>query len=74
MFRLARKGVRVADGSRVRLEAVRVGSVGFTSRGAVGRFVAALSCPADGPIPPRPPAARRRVSEAAAAERQHRGA
>ena len=76
VFRWVTKGMRTGDGLMVRLEAVRVGGRWLTSRGAVARFVAALTAAAD-PVsaattPPtlRTPAARRRASEKAAAELQ----
>lgn len=43
VWRWAQKGVRAADGSRVRLEVARVGRRWLTSRAAVARFVAALN-------------------------------
>jgi hypothetical protein len=43
VFRWVTKGVRVAGGQLVRLEAVRVGCRWLTSRGAVSRFVAHLT-------------------------------
>ena len=61
-------GAAGPGGGRVKLEAVRVGSRWVTSRGAVARFVEALTpATADGPML-RTPSARRRSSEEAEAE------
>jgi len=63
----------------VKLEAVRVGGRWLTSKGAVARFVSALTTAADpnttSPPPQiRTPAARQRAAEAAAAKLQRMGA
>ena len=68
VFRWVTKGCRAADGTVVRLEAVRVGSRWLTSREALARFATALSTPAPAAPAPRPPAARRRAADRAAAE------
>lgn len=62
------KGDRLPDGTRLRLEHVRVANRLMTSRAAVVRYVAALTAaPAAVPaIALRSPAARRRGSDAAA--------
>jgi hypothetical protein len=67
VFRWVTAGAKTPAGGRVRLEAVRVGGRWLTSRGAVARFVAALTVAADpSPTPPpRSPDARRRASEKA---------
>jgi hypothetical protein len=79
VFRWITKGMRTAGGQTVKLEAVRVGGRWITSRGAVARFVAALTTAADPvsttPSPPRrTSAARRRASEKAAATLKSMGA
>ena len=71
VFRWLTKGTRTTDGRVVKLEAVRAGTRWLTSRGAIGRFVAALTPtvdPASAPTTPtsRSPAARNRASEQAA--------
>lgn len=77
-FRWITRGAAAPDGRRVKLEAVRVGGRWLTSRGAVARFVAALT-PASDPdtsTPPasRTPAARKRASEKAVAALKAMGA
>lgn len=72
VFRWATKGTRTPGGQVVKLEAVRVGGRWLTSRGAVVRFVAALTDAAtptsDTPPPsPRTPAARSRAAGKAVA-------
>jgi hypothetical protein len=79
VLRWKKKGARTIDGGVVKLEAVRVGGRWLTSRGAVARFVAALTAASDpSAIVKTPPrrtlTARRRESEAAAAELKARGA
>jgi hypothetical protein len=49
VFRWVTKGMRTPDGRVMRLEAVRVGGRWLTSRGAVARFVSALTAAADPP-------------------------
>ena len=66
--RWASQGVRLPDGRRVKLEAVRIGSRLLTTDAAVARFLAALN--GDPPATtaaaePRGPGQRRRASEAA---------
>lgn len=73
------KGMRTGDGRVVKLDAVRVGGRWLTSRGAVARFVAALTAAADptsaATTPtPRTPAARNRASEKAAESLKKMGA
>src|SRR5437588_5416327 len=51
IFRWVKAGSRSAAGQLVRLEAVRVGGRWLTSRGAVARFVSALTAAADSPAP-----------------------
>lgn len=67
VFRWVTKGAKTPAGGLVRLEAVRVGGRWLTSRGAVSRFVAALTAAADPApsLPIRTPTQRRRASEAA---------
>jgi hypothetical protein len=79
VFRWVTKGTRTAGGQLVKLEAVRVGGRWLTSRGAVARFVSALTAAADpdsAPATPpvRTPTARRRASEKAAAVLKDMGA
>lgn len=70
VFRWVTKGTRTPGGHIVKLEAVRVGVRWLTSRGAVARFVAALTDAAN-PAPSAPPAtgtpSTRRAEKAAAA-------
>jgi Protein of unknown function (DUF1580) len=79
VFRWVTKGTRGSDGSVVKLEAARVGGRWLTSRGAIARFVAALTAAADpvstAPVPtPRTLTARRRASEKAVATLKAKGA
>ena len=79
VFRWVTRGTRIGDGLMMRLEAVRVGGRWLTSRGAVARFVAALTAAADPATattapPVRTSAARCRASEKAAAALKSMGA
>ena len=78
IFRWVTSGSRAADGRLVKLEAVRVGGRWLTSRGAVARFVQALTAAAAPETtsgqPTRTPTVRRKSSERAAAELKRRGA
>jgi hypothetical protein len=77
VFRWVTKGTRTAGGSVVKLEAVRVGGRWLTSRGAVARFVAALTeAAAPAPAPPVSPSrpAQRRATERAVAKLKAMGA
>jgi hypothetical protein len=59
VWRWCRDGVRLPGGTRVRLEACRVGCRWLTSQAAVARFLAAQNPPAAASPPvaaPRPPA------------------
>ncbi|MBA4192199.1 MAG: hypothetical protein C0467_29860 [Planctomycetaceae bacterium] len=69
-IRHATKGVRLADGSTLKLEAIMVGGRLMTSRAAVLRFFAAQNAtPTTEPAPlPRSPHARNRAAQAAAEE------
>ncbi len=59
-------GVRAIDGTRVRLEAVRLGGRWLTSHEAIERFSAALTGDTgNAPAPIRTPAARSRAAEVA---------
>jgi Protein of unknown function (DUF1580) len=59
VFRWVTKGTRTARGQTVKLEAVRVGTRWLTSRGAVARFVAALTAASDStPAATAPPTSR----------------
>ena len=75
LLRWITAGVRAPDGSRVRLEAVRLGGRWLTSREALRRFAERLTPNLDqaqGPAPaaktPRSPAARERAHRRAEAE------
>lgn len=71
------RGSRAADGRVVRLEAVRVGGRWLTSRGAVGRFVEALTAaapPVTAPPAPRTATARRRHIDASVTKLESKGA
>lgn len=79
VFRWVTKGTRTPGGRVVRLEAIRTPGRWLTSRGAVARFVSALTAAADpaaATSPPtlRSPTARRRASERAADALKRRGA
>src|SRR5688500_16274847 len=65
-------GVKALDGSRVKLEAVRVGCRWLTSEAALARYAAALGTPGE-PAPARSPAARTLASESAAQQLQDMG-
>jgi hypothetical protein len=69
------RGAKAPDGSRVRLEAVRLGGRWLTSREALQRFAERLTPSLGGEAltAPRSPASRRRASEAAGAELERRG-
>lgn len=76
VFRWVTQGTKATDGSRVKLEAVRVGGRWLTSDQAIARFVAALTggaTAAETPAP-RQPSARQRSSEAAAKQLEQMGA
>ena len=78
VFRWRTTGSRAANGSIVKLESVRVGGRWLTSRGAVSRFVAALTSAStpdatSTPPPPRTPNQRRKASERAEAALINRG-
>jgi hypothetical protein len=68
--RHAVKGVKLADGTVIRLEAIRVSGALVTSRAAVLRFFAAQNAPADAtPAEPTPtPKQRNRAAAAASKE------
>jgi hypothetical protein len=79
VFRWVTRGTRTAGGQTVRLEAVRVGGRWLTSRGAVARFVSALTSAAEptstAPLAtPRTTASRTRAAEKAAAKLKAMGA
>ncbi|MBP3957172.1 DUF1580 domain-containing protein [Gemmata sp. G18] len=77
VFRWLTKGAKANGGHLVRLEAVRVGGRWLTSRGAVARFVRALTDAATpaAPVPaPRTTSARQKASERAGRELVKRGA
>ena len=67
VFRWVTRGSKTSDGRLLKLEAVRVGTRWLTSRGAIVRFVAALTAAAD-PAPQPPPRSatqRKKASDAA---------
>jgi hypothetical protein len=65
VWRWSRGGVKLADGTRVRLEVCRVGCRWLTSRAAVARFLAAQNAPAASPpTAPRPHASNKRTKRA----------
>jgi hypothetical protein len=78
VFRWVTKGTRTPGGHLVKLEAVRVGVRWLTSRGAIARFVAALTAAADPTpttsAPTRTPTARQRATEKAVAALKKMGA
>ena len=57
VWRWAAKGVRLPDGTRIKLETCRIGGRQMTSRAALGRFIAAQTPPADTESVPTPAAA-----------------
>jgi hypothetical protein len=66
MVRWHQKGARAADGSLIRLEALRVGGRLCTSVAALQRFFQALSArPGEASAPSRTPTIRRRAIEQA---------
>ena len=74
IFRWVRDGVRLLDGSRVRLEAIRLGGRWLTSVEALERFAAAQTPNlADRPQLPRTFTIRRLASERAEAHLQKLG-
>jgi len=70
VWRWMHDGVRLPDGTIVRLEAARLSGRWLTSEPAIERFLAAQTPHIDLPAPtaPRTPTARQRASERAAAE------
>jgi len=76
VFRWVVRGSKSSDGRLVKLEAVRVGGRWLTSRGALNRFVTALTA-ADEPTPQPPPRSateRNRASAAAGRKLKQMGA
>ena len=75
IFRWVTKGSRKPDGSRVKLEACRLGAKWVTSRQAATRFVAALTTiNTDSTEEIRTPVERNKASEKAAAKLREMGA
>ena len=70
ILRWIRRGAKAPDGSRVRLEGLRLGSRWFTSREALQRFAERLTprLGGDDSGAPRSPTGRRRATERAAVE------
>jgi hypothetical protein len=69
VYRWVVRGSKSPSGDVIRLEGARVGGCWLTSRGALARFVAALTpVSGEGAPPPRSPAERRQADAAAAAE------
>lgn len=78
VWRWLRDGIILPDGTRLRLESVRIGSGYLTSREAIDRFVIAQTeahRAADDPAPPAPrtPTARARASERASKKLESMG-
>ncbi len=75
LFRWHIDGVRLPDGRRLKLGAVRLGNHFATSRAAIERFVVAQNDePDDAPAPaPRSPGRRQRAADQADAELRRRG-
>jgi hypothetical protein len=69
VFRWVTRGTRTTTGHAVKLEAVRVGGRWLTSRGAVARFVAALTEAADPAPVSAPPVSRSRTASRRANDR-----
>jgi Protein of unknown function (DUF1580) len=76
VWRWCMQGVRLADGTRLRLECIRLGGRWLTSTEALERFVAAQTPERGQPeqLPQTTPAKRARRSERAAAELERMGA
>lgn len=76
VFRWVTRGSKTAEGRLVKLEAVRVGGRWLTSKGALTRFVAALTSAVEPtPLPPsRSPTERTRASAAAGRKLKQMGA
>lgn len=74
VFRWGMHGVSLPDGRRVKLRMWRVGRKWLTTRGALAEFIEAQQ-PEErsASTTPRPPAQRRRASEAAAGELRDAG-
>ena len=69
LFRWITRGVKVADGSLVKLEAARLGNRWLTSAEAIARFsVACTATPPIDPNPQRSPADRNRAASKASQE------
>ena len=63
--RWVHKGATAADGTRVKLAAVRMGSTLFVTEQALAEFLAALNGPVAPEVPPRSPTARRKAADEA---------
>jgi len=74
IVRWHRKGVLLADRTRVRLEAIRSAGKLLTSRAAIVRFIEAQQAGPPTAEPPRSPAARSAAAAAAERELQAAGA
>ena len=79
--RWVHKGATAADGTRVKLGAVRVGSTLFVTEQALADFIAALNGPGDPgtaarapEVPPRSPNARRKAADEAVRKLTEMGA
>lgn len=74
LYRWCTSGARAADGTRTKLEHVRVGSRIVTSRAAIQRFLMRLTSGTTAPAPTvRTPAQRRRDHERAEKELEAAG-
>lgn len=62
VFRLMARGTRLADGTVVKLESVRIGHKWWTSRPAIARYLTAINNPAAEEIAARPAKKRKQKS------------
>lgn len=74
VWRWITRGLKLPDGRRVRLEAVRLGASYLTSEPAILRFIAAQQRGADPITPPRTRRQRDRAADRAGAELERMGA
>ncbi len=72
--RWVHKGAAGADGTRVKLVAIRVGSTLYVTEQALANFLAALNGPAAPETPQRSPAARRKAADEAVRRLNEMGA
>jgi hypothetical protein len=72
--RWVHKGATAADGTRVKLAAVRVGSTLYVTEQALTDFLTALNGPTAPEVQPRSPAARRKAADEAVRKLNEMGA